>query len=53
MKDFKANKPFEKTITDVTQFNVCDVKVCLSPVMDLYNREIVSYSIFQQVLILN
>jgi transposase InsO family protein len=44
-RDFTASKPFEKLTTDVTQFNVCDDKVYLSPVMDLYNREIVSYSI--------
>ena len=44
-RDFKAEKPFEKLTTDVTQFKVCDTKVYLSPVMDLFNREIVSYSI--------
>jgi transposase InsO family protein len=44
-RDFYADKPFEKLATDVTQFKVCDEKVYLSPVMDLYNREIVSYSI--------
>ncbi len=44
-RDFSASKPFEKLTTDVTQFNVCDDKVYLSPVMDLYNREIISYSI--------
>jgi transposase InsO family protein len=44
-RDFTASKPFEKLTTDVTQFNVCDDKIYLSPVMDLYNREIVSYSI--------
>ena len=44
-RDFEASKPFEKLTTDVTQFNVCDDKVYLSPVMDLYNREIISYSI--------
>lgn len=44
-RDFHASKPFEKLATDVTQFKVCDEKVYLSPVMDLYNREIVSYSI--------
>ncbi len=44
-REFTAEKPFEKLTTDVTQFNVCDDKVYLSPVMDLYNREIVSYSI--------
>ena len=44
-RDFHADKPFEKIVTDVTQFNVCNEKVYLSPVMDLFNREIVSYSI--------
>lgn len=44
-RDFYAKKPFEKLTTDVTQFKVGDKKVYLSPVMDLFNREIVSYSI--------
>ena len=44
-REFNANKPFEKLTTDVTEFKVCDNKVYLSPVMDLYNREIISYSI--------
>ena len=44
-RDLKATKPFEKLTTDVTQFKVGDEKVYLSPVMDLFNREIVSYSI--------
>jgi transposase InsO family protein len=43
--DFYADKPFEKLVTDITQFKVCNEKVYLSPVMDLYNREIISYSI--------
>ena len=34
-----------KLTTDVTQFKVCNDKVYLSPVMDLYNREIVAYSV--------
>ena len=44
-RDFHASKPFEKLTTDVTQLKICGEKVYLSPVMDLYNREIVSYSI--------
>ncbi len=44
-RDFHADKPFEKLTTDVTEFKVCNDRVYLSPVMDLYNREIVSYSI--------
>lgn len=44
-RDFHAEKPFEKLTTDVTQFNVCDSKVYLSPVLDLFNNEVVSYSV--------
>ncbi|MEE1503451.1 MAG: IS3 family transposase [Acutalibacteraceae bacterium] len=44
-RDFKADKPFEKITTDVTQFKIGDDKVYLSPVLDLFNNEIVSYSI--------
>ena len=44
-RDFNASKPFEKLTTDVTQFKIDDEKVYLSPVMDLFNREIISYSI--------
>ena len=29
----------------ITEFSVCNEKVYLSPIMDLYNREIISYSI--------
>lgn len=42
-RDFTANKPNEKWVTDITEFNVKGEKLYLSPVMDLYNREIVSY----------
>ena len=44
-REFYAEKPFEKLTTDVTQFKIGDEKVYLSPVMDLFYREIVSYSI--------
>ncbi len=44
-RDFFAAKPFEKLTTDVTQFKVGNEKVYLSPVMDLFNREIISYSV--------
>ena len=44
-RDFHANKPFEKLTTDVTEFKIGDEKVYLSPVLDMYNREIISYSI--------
>ncbi len=44
-RDFHSTKPFEKLTTDVTQFNVCDEKVYPSPVLDLFNNEVVSYSV--------
>ena len=44
-RQFEAQKPFEKLVTDVTEFHVCNEKVYLSPVMDLFNREIVAHSI--------
>ena len=44
-RDFHADKPFEKLTTDVTEFKIGDEKVYLSPVLDMFNREIISYSI--------
>lgn len=40
---FEADRPGQKWVTDVTEFNVNGQKLYLSPVMDLYNREIVAY----------
>ncbi len=44
-REFKAKEPYEKLATDVIEFSVCDEKVYLSPVLDMYNNEIISYSI--------
>ena len=44
-RGFETNNAFEKLVTDVTEFNVCNEKVYLSPILDLYNNEILSYSI--------
>lgn len=44
-RDFHADKPFQKLTTDITQFKIGDKKVYLSPVLDMFNREIISYSI--------
>ncbi|WP_347468663.1 IS3 family transposase [Burkholderia stagnalis] len=40
---FDAARPNQKWVTDVTEFNVGGQKLYLSPVMDLYNGEIVAY----------
>ncbi|MBO9660924.1 MAG: IS3 family transposase [Chitinophagaceae bacterium] len=47
-RKFKAKKPNQKWVTDVTEFNVAGSKLYLSPIMDLYNGEIISYNISQQ-----
>lgn len=44
-RNFHADKPFEKLTTDITEFKIGDEKVYLSPVLDMFNREIISYSI--------
>lgn len=49
-RDFEAAQPNEKWVTDVTEFKVNNRKLYLSPVMDLYNREIVSYEIAERPL---
>jgi putative transposase len=40
---FEANGLNQKWVTDVTEFNVAGEKLYLSPVMDLYNGEIIAY----------
>jgi putative transposase len=42
-RQFEATAPNEKWTTDVTEFNVAGEKLYLSPVLDLYNREIVAF----------
>ena len=43
-RQFQAERPNQKWVTDVTEFNVRGEKLYLSPIMDLYNGEIVSYA---------
>ncbi|KAA9012901.1 IS3 family transposase [Niallia endozanthoxylica] len=44
-RDFKATKPNEKWVTDVTEFKLFGKKLYLSPVLDLFNGEIIAYNI--------
>ena len=44
-RDFEAEDPMTKLVTDVTEFKVGGTKLYLSPVVDLYNDEVVAYSI--------
>uniref|UniRef100_UPI0028E1D34E IS3 family transposase n=1 Tax=Neisseria sicca TaxID=490 RepID=UPI0028E1D34E len=41
---FTAKKPNEKWLTDVTELKGKDGKLYLSPILDLFNREIVAYA---------
>ena len=45
---FKAETPNQKWATDVTEFNVLGKKLYLSPVIDLYNQEIISYELSER-----
>lgn len=47
-RNFKARRPNQKWVTDVTEFNVAGQKLYLAPIMDLYNGEIVSYTLSQR-----
>ncbi|WP_369814038.1 IS3 family transposase, partial [Frigoribacterium sp. Leaf186] len=44
-RDFKSNQPDLKWATDITEFKVKDKKLYLSPIIELFNGEIISYSI--------
>lgn len=44
-RNFKAQKPNQKWVTDVTEFKVKGEKLYLSPILDLYNQEIISYEV--------
>ncbi|WP_394557294.1 IS3 family transposase [Priestia aryabhattai] len=44
-RDFKASKPNEKWVTDITEFHLFGEKLYLSPILDLFNGEIISYHI--------
>ena len=41
-RNFKANKPNTKWVTDVTQFNVLDTKIYLSPIVYIVSSEYLS-----------
>jgi putative transposase len=44
-RQYEADAPNQKWVTDVTEFSVGDRKLYLSPVMDLFDRQIISYSL--------
>lgn len=44
-RDFEATMPNQKWVTDITEFSLFGEKLYLSPILDLYSRDIVSYTI--------
>ena len=44
-QNFKTNTPNRKWVTDVTEFKVNEQKLYLSPIIDLFNGEVVSYNL--------
>ncbi len=49
-RQFKADRPNQKWVTDVTEFNVRGEKLYLSPIMDLFNGEIIAYQLQRRPL---
>lgn len=47
-RNFSAILPNQKWVTDVTEFNIKGQKAYLSPILDLYNQEIISYTITER-----
>lgn len=47
-RNFEAEKPNQKWVTDVTEFSLFGQKLYLSPILDLYSRDIVSYTISEK-----
>lgn len=47
-RNFKATAPNQKWATDITEFNVFGKKLYLSPIIDLFNQEIISYELTER-----
>lgn len=45
---FKTDMPLTKLVTDVTEFSLFGQKLYLSPVLDLYNGEILCYTLYDR-----
>ena len=44
-RDFHADKPNQKWVTDVTEFSLFGEKLYLSPILDLHSSDLISYTI--------
>ena len=50
-RDFHAEKPYQKWVTDVTEFSLFGEKLYLSPILDLHSSDLVSYTISDRPVI--
>ena len=50
-RSFYAEKPNQKWVTDVTEFSLFGQKLYLSPILDLHNGYLVSYTIFERPIL--
>ena len=50
-RNFYAEKPNQKWVTDVTEFSLFGQKLYLSPILDLRNGYLVSYAIFDRPIL--
>ena len=44
-REFESEEPNQKWVTDVTEFKVHNEKLYLSPIVDLFNGEVISYNL--------
>lgn len=44
-RDFSSQKPYQKMTTDVSQITIKNNKIFISPLLDMYNGEIITYTI--------
>ena len=47
-RNFRSERPNQKWVTDVTEFNLFGQKLYLSPILDLYGSYLVSYTISER-----
>ncbi|WP_437177748.1 IS3 family transposase, partial [Heyndrickxia ginsengihumi] len=44
-RQFKATQPYEKWVTDITEFKLFGEKFYFSPVLDLFNGQVITYTL--------
>lgn len=47
-RQFHAARPHMQWVTDITEFKLFGEKLCLSPILDLFNGEVISYTLLDR-----